>query len=1357
MVFPLITATLVEAGIRLLNMLIDRSLDYGEATDSAVYIILEHWLQDVVDPDALRMAIDRAQDEFSKYAEAHEKWLELFAELLKYAGLERLSFAENLWRAYLFQSQEAADVLWDQYPEIQNIVTIETGRYLPRSWSEWILPMQTFLSIVVQCLIEENATFQDIFTSDDLLNMVEDMAAEDARPVYPHEPVVPIPIDRRFDSATLLAYLNACAEQIGQVDARGYTRSVHTTVPFSDVYIPLRLVALSDYDQPAHYIRYQVAGYDDPEFHIFHDPLGCRELEAHEGELVSEVLAKQDRLLILGESGAGKTTLLRHLVLEYARLLLEEEPSEWGQDDFKLPRPCPIYLDLADYIENRNDEETIESYLLRSAAELSQHEEVASLLLTLLERGQCLILLDGLDQAATDEQRRTLVANIAQAASDWHGNGNRIAVSSRLQGYGASPLPREFVGYLIRPLDRSQVGAFLLRWKLTLDIRQRPTMDRDRALRRAQPDMLALSRQIVTNPRLSGLANTPLLLRMLVGVFKPGMVISPQRVAIYHQVAEALIREWRLPQVPDQQPAVLEHEVIPLLGELAYWLQSSRPTGILTEMELRDILGRIWSRLHDDLMPMEVDRAIGSFLGILRVRSGVFIELGPERYGFIYQGLQEYFAARYLVASYRRAAKRIRENLHDPRWDEVIMLAIGFVSMNSPDDASELVETAVMAHGEQAGQFGHASSPFEALLKRDLFFAARLLGSGVEIRPDIVKYVIEKLTELWIYGERDSLGRFSAIYDMARRHLINLEGTSATWLAAQSVFENLSAPSEYSQAFAVDSLTFWPSHLDEAQKAVVALGYQQPLLVRRALANALSRMGALSKEAYVYLLMLTADTDEKVATSSKEALAHIPPVPTETLNMWIEFLHSDDPVRRRVSLRRLKQIGSLPRTVINELLQLLNDPEPTICQRAVETLAGISNLPDDALTVICRTIADGDPSFRSMAISAFARPIELPSLVVSQLVLWSDDPDGRVRTAAIRALGACTNNTSDIVDALIERLDDPSDSIRAAVIDPIVRKGKDDPQALHMLSHIATDTIPLVRGAVASALKHIPEPNTELREVLYILLSDREVSVREATLDTIASLRDPGPEIVDYLNSLVVMPDHTVTRGAVRALASLRNLPDVALISLIQSLQTYGDTLGQDIVNCLKAHTPLSSEVVNYVMDLAVMKDVGSGQLKASSAKVRVLALEILGHALEDAPAIQRILLDAAHQAENVEVRAAALRSMANVRELSATMVDTLRNALRSGPLDVRCAAGIALGFIVRHIPDPPLTGKELLEVARDLSDVLSRLPLRAAWDEDSRKQNEIHRALGWIVARARPTVPRLGARSEDTSRYLDQ
>jgi hypothetical protein len=102
-------------------------------------------------------------------------------------------------------------------------------------------------------------------------------------------------------------------------------------------------------------------------------------------------------------------------------------------------------------------------------------------------------------------------------------------------------------------------------------------------------------------------------------------------------------------------------------------------------------------------------------------------------------------------------------------------------------------------------------------------------------------------------------------------------------------------------------------------------------------------------------------------------------------------------------------------------------------------------------------------------------------------------------------------------------------------------------------------------------------------------------------------------------------------------------------------------------------------------------------------------------------------------------------------------MVNTLREALSSGPLEVRCAAGIALGFIVRNIPDPPLTGKELLEIARDLADVLSRLTKHAAWDENSQRQNEVHRALGWVVARARPTIPRLGPRSEDPRGYLDQ
>ena len=83
----------------------------------------------------------------------------------------------------------------------------------------------------------------------------------------------------------------------------------------------------------------------------------------------------------------------------------------------------------------------------------------------------------------------------------------------------------------------------------------------------------------------------------------------------------------------------------------------------------------------------------------------------------------------------------------------------------------------------------------------------------------------------------------------------------------------------------------------------------------------------------------------------------------KALSLWVDFLHSDDPVRQRVSLRRLAQVGSLPAQVIGELLRLLDQDDPAIRRRAVETLSSASNLPEDAMSAICRAIADSEPGF----------------------------------------------------------------------------------------------------------------------------------------------------------------------------------------------------------------------------------------------------------------------------------------------------------------------------------------------------------------------------------------------------------
>jgi|GEM_PF-800901 len=1359
MVNSLVTSTLSQAGMRILDALVDLAQEYDESTDRAVYTIIEMWAYEAMEPLYINAAFNAAQDAFQNCPSSDGRRLELFASLLEYGGELLIEFAANLWLAYLFRMETAADLLWTQYSEIQRNVIIETGRNLPRSWGEWILPMQDFFGLAEGYLIEQNGVFDNLFTSEDVYHMLEALFAEEKTRETP-KPIEEgcLPPEPLNAAAALHTYLMSCRERVGSVDPRGYPRSINTTVPLSDVYVPLRLVPLDGSGKPERFIRYQTAAYDHPDIYSLRHPLDHLGLENEPTVTVSEALNQNRLILILGELGSGKTTLLRHLVYEHTRVLLEAHEEAYqiethpdGSFSLRLTRSLPLYLDLADYASLRYEDERLTDYLVRAAVEMTGDSSVGPLLERLIETGQCLILLDGLDQAVSDEQRRMLVSSVPAAAAEWRVNGNRVIVTSRLENYEAAPLPRDFKGYVINRLDRGQINTLVLKWKMTMARVDRPLIGDEEAIRRAQTDTLSLIREVARDARLYRLAGTPLLLRMLVEVYRPGMIITPQRVAIYQLVANALIRDWRLPHTGGGRPAVLGQEVEHLISVLAAWLHEARPTGTLNEQEIHQILGNIWAQMHTDMAPEDVEVAIDEFLTTVRRGHGVLIELAPQRYGFSYQGLQEYFAARYIISSYRMAPERIRMRLHDPRWDEVIRLALTLVALRSRDDATDLMETAVLARGPRAEELDLRPSLFDDYLKRDLFYAARLLGDDIDVHSDVLNCIVDELMTLWLDGERNSLGRFALVFDTARRHLVNLNGAAASRRAFSLALRKLREGNDHERGYAADALTFWQTHITEGRDALVEIGRDAPPLVRAAIAEALGHVGELSREAYVLLLGLTADPDERVGLASQRTLSKTEPVPYEALSMWVRYLHSSDAVRQRLGLRMLEQVGSLPPLVIGELLNLAENPDATIRQRAIDVLGGVSNLPDDALTALCRMISDNDPDVRVAAISAMSRPVLLPHEVIEQLIRWSNDSNIRVKRAAVDALGTCLNDEMNVIEAMIERLGDPVDSIREAVIEPLVAKAPDNPRVKHLLTHVVRDNIHRVRCAVARALRYYPEPDDEIRDVLTALMNDREMIVREAALSAIGQMREPGKRIIDYLVDLAQMNDSAISEPALRALSSLRSLPEHALSILVEMLPVFWESHGAQILECLRAHAPLPPAVVYAIMDYAVSRDGGAPSMARVPSGLRAIALEVLGFALDETPAALQILLDAAMDSDAVEVRVAALHALSRSRIMTPSIQGLLVDMMKENrSIEVRCAAGTALGTLIYCLPEHMFTMHELLDIANELTILLDRLPARAAWETDATLQNELYMALTRVVARARPTPPRLAARSEN-------
>jgi hypothetical protein len=126
---------------------------------------------------------------------------------------------------------------------------------------------------------------------------------------------------------------------------------------------------------------------------------------------LAEVVTHHDRVVILGDPGSGKTTLLRYLALKHANALWNgrsEAGAELGLAHF------PILIRIAEYAEDSIWKKKslsaflADSYILHDCPK----NGLADLFQAELEKGHCLVLLDGLDEIVGADERLGVVKQI---------------------------------------------------------------------------------------------------------------------------------------------------------------------------------------------------------------------------------------------------------------------------------------------------------------------------------------------------------------------------------------------------------------------------------------------------------------------------------------------------------------------------------------------------------------------------------------------------------------------------------------------------------------------------------------------------------------------------------------------------------------------------------------------------------------------------------------------------------------------------------------------------------------------------------------------------------------------------------